>query len=72
MKSMTDERKRIKLELSVEEEERITFLDVELSRRKNDGRIRTTYNQKQGNSGIFCNRKSDVAEGAKINCIAHR
>jgi hypothetical protein len=55
IRSMEDEEKGIKLKLEIGKEGNITFLDLKLERGIVNGKIKTKWHQKEGNTGIFCN-----------------
>ena len=71
IKRMGDEEKGIKLKLEIEKEGDITFLDLKLERGKVDWKIKTKWHQKEENSAIFCNKRSDVDEGSKKNLVTN-
>ena len=52
VKEMEDEKKGIQLKLEVEKDKKITFLDIELERRRKDEGVRMKWYQKKENAGI--------------------
>jgi hypothetical protein len=56
--------------LDVEKEGRIMFLDMEIKKTKDNRKIKTTWDEKELNEGIFCNEGSDeVDDGTNKNLI---
>ena len=62
-------RKGIQLELEMEKERQIRFLDVEFIRKAQDQCVNTRWYQKECNAGMCCNRRIDMDEGTKKNLI---
>ena len=64
---MEDNKKGIKLKLEFEENIKITFLDVEITKAKNNERISKRWFKKKEDAGIICNWTSDVDNSMKTN-----
>ena len=66
IKELNDEKKGIILESEMEKDRVLNFLDIKVEK-MNDGRLVTSWYQKECASGIFWHKRSDVDEVTKLN-----
>jgi hypothetical protein len=70
VEDLEDRAKGISLEIEIEDEKKLNFLDMTIEKTL-DGEFKTSWYQKECAAGIYCHKRSDVDDWTKNNFISN-